>query len=284
MADRAILDRVKRATVALAVVPKKRPTDPRKSPFIIICSGFCVHPRGIIITCEHVLSGFVKGNIRELIDRIPDENKDAKKELWPMRDVEMDRPQALFFVTGVSKENLYVVQAPMEVAISKMDVDLAVLRVCGHAAFKGGYPTVEIEDFANVYEGMDAATLGFPLGHLLQDTFGTMTSSFTRGIVSSIAPSPGTPVEYVTGFQLDLTATNGNSGGPVFSWATGKVFSVLQGGLTANGRPIAGIARAEPVYRVMNDDTIDRVLKLTEEDMRRRMGERGGKNVAEPTA
>ena len=267
MPDRAILAKVKRATVALALLPKERPADPRRAPFIIFGSGFCVHPRGIIVTCQHVLHAFVNGDVRELIDRVPEEDK--KKELWPLRDVQMGHPQALFFVTEASKEQLFLFPAPMEVAISKLDADLAVLRVERHAAFKSGYPTLEVEDFASVYEGMEAATLGFPLGNQLQASLGTVTSSFTRGIVSSIIPSPGTATEYVTGFQLDLTATNGNSGGPVFSWATGKVFGVLQSGaVTARGHVVPGIARAESVYKITNDDTIERVLKMTVDEVR----------------
>src|SRR5689334_11379242 len=146
MADRAMLEKVKHGTVALALIPKERPVDPRQAPFVIFGSGFCVHPRGIIVTCEHVLGAFVKGDVRELIAQIPDEDKDTKKSLWPLRDVQMGHPQALFFHTEASKENLFLIPAPMEVAVSKLDVDLAVLRVGRHAAFKDGYPTLEIEN------------------------------------------------------------------------------------------------------------------------------------------
>ena len=53
----------------------------------------------------------------------------------------------------------------------------------------------------------------------LHDQIGTVTSSFTKGMISSIIPAHGVAREHVRGFQLDLTATNGNSGGPVFSLA-----------------------------------------------------------------
>jgi hypothetical protein len=53
---------------------------------------------------------------------------------------------------------------------------------------------------------------------------------------------------------LNLTATYGNSGGPVFSVASGKVFGVLQGGIQDRESEILpGLARAEPVYPLIGD-------------------------------
>jgi len=268
MATREILDRIKRATVALAVVPSEPPPDHKSAPFLIIGSGFCVHPRGVVATCEHVISAFLDGDIREVIAQVPDEDK--RKELWPLRNVRMTKPHALFFVTHASKENLILIAAPMEAAVGKMDCDLGLIRVVQHAAFKNGYPYLEIEDYANIYEGMDAAICGFPLGNFLQEQLGTLTSSFTKGILSSIIPSPGTAVEYVDGFQLDLTATFGNSGGPAFNWETGKVFGVLQAGVRdQDDNIVQGIARAEPIYKITGDDTLERLLTMSLEDIRK---------------
>jgi len=82
---------------------------------------------------------------------------------------------------------------------------------------------------------------------------GTITPSFTRGSISSIVPAQDIPREQLKSFQLNLTATYGNSGGPVFSVASGKVFGVLQGGIKDQQLEILpGLARAEPVYPIVN--------------------------------
>ena len=77
---------------------------------------------------------------------------------------------------------------------------------------------------------IDKPSLLFPLGSVLQEQLGTITSSFTKGMISSIIRAQGIAREHLRGFQLDLTATNGNSDGPVFCLATGHVFGALQSG------------------------------------------------------
>lgn len=128
--------------------------------------------------------------------------------------------------------------------------------------YKGGYPTLSVAPYVEVHEMMEIATCGFPLGDVLQTQIGTITSSFTRGIISSIRPRPDGPENELRGFQLDLTATNGNSGGPVFSLATGQVFGVLQGVIAQNERPI-GLALAEPVYPLFTDGDVERAAGLS---------------------
>jgi S1-C subfamily serine protease len=143
------------------------------------------------------------------------------------------------------------------------DFDLAVLKLAPHPAFPDGFPTVPILDYADIHEMMDIATCGFPLGNTMFTQLGTLTASFTKGMISSINPAPGLAREHVTAFQLDLTATNGNSGGPVFSLETGKVFGVLQGGAVHphTGHIVQGITRAEPVYPVLTSGIIDGLMR-----------------------
>ena len=78
---------------------------------------------------------------------------------------------------------------------------------------------------------MSVGICGFPLGNRLFDELGTVTSSLSQGVVSAFIPSAGLQQKDVRAFQLDARATHGNSGGPVFSWETGRVFGVLQGGI-----------------------------------------------------
>ena len=107
---------------------------------------------------------------------------------------------------------------------------------------------------------MEIATCGFPLGEWLHDQIGTVTSSFTKGMISSIIPAQGVPREHVRGFQLDLTATNGNSGGPVFSTTTGGVFGVLQGApIHPRTGQTVGLTKAEPIYPLFDTDLLARL-------------------------
>lgn len=259
MVTRAVLERVKRATVGIALVPDRPPTDPGETPFTILGSGFCVHPRGVIVTCEHVISAFVHGDIRQMIAKLP--AGASPDQVRPIPDMRLMRPHALFYLTDVDGENLHILTVPMEAGVAKLEYDLGAMRVASHGAYPEGYPYLEVEPFEELYEGMEVATCGFPLGNDLQTQLGTFTSSFTRGIVSSIIPAPGAAEQYVTGFQLDLTATFGNSGGPVFSWASGRVFGVLQGGpQQQSGEPLHGIARAESIYKFIRENGVQRLL------------------------
>jgi S1-C subfamily serine protease len=260
MPTREQLELIKRATVAIALVPDQPPADDRETPFTIVGTGFCIDPDGIVITCEHVLRAFAPG-IRQAIAALP--NEKAAPGLRPLKGLSMLVPHVLFFVAGQSEEELLVLPVPVSNAVAKLEYDLGAIRVQRHAALPSGYPALAVEPFEDIYEGMDLATCGFPLGNDLQHQLGTMTSSFTRGILSSVAPAANSRVDLVTGFQLDITATFGNSGGPVFSWSSGRVLGVLQGGPTLqSGKPLPGLARAEPIYRILRDGTLDRLKAL----------------------
>ena len=147
---------------------------------------------------------------------------------------------------------------PPEVGIVN-DFDIAVFKLHKHPAFPAGFPKLEAADYADLHEMMEVATCGFPLGEALHDQIGTVTSSFTKGMISSIIPAQGIALKHLRGFQLDLTATNGNSGGPVFSLATGRVFGVLQGGVVhpENREIVQGLTKAEPIYPLFDTDLVD---------------------------
>jgi S1-C subfamily serine protease len=78
---------------------------------------------------------------------------------------------------------------------------------------------------------------------------------------SSVIPAHGVPLPYLKGFQLDLAATCGNSGGPVFRYDSGKVFGTLERGVVGrDGKLIQGLCVAAPVYPVFEHDTVNRML------------------------
>jgi hypothetical protein len=67
----------------------------------------------------------------------------------------------------------------------------------------------------------------------------------------------------VEGFQLNLTATHGNSGGPVFCIQSGKVFGILARGVfdSSGKQLLPGIVKAEPIYPVLNTQLLQRMKK-----------------------
>jgi len=58
-----LIGHIKAATVALATLSGSN----KDQPFTILGSGFSIHPRGIVITCEHVLSAFMDKPLHERI-------------------------------------------------------------------------------------------------------------------------------------------------------------------------------------------------------------------------
>ena len=135
------------------------------------------------------------------------------------------RPYVVFY-SHVTGTEVHMLPVPIVNAVTKTNFDLAAFKLQPHAALAHNFPTLQIADYDEVHEMMEIGTCGFPLGNFLQEQIGTVTSSFTRGMISSIIPAPDVSREHLRGFQLDLTATHGNSGGPVFSLATGHVFRV----------------------------------------------------------
>jgi S1-C subfamily serine protease len=251
MSTKSIFEQIKRATVAIVVW---REDQLPQRPFTIIGSGFCIHPKGIVVTCEHVFKRFVDPEgYKKLMDSIGNE----KPEAFELSSLV---PHALFH-SHVSGTQVCMIPVPIVNAITRTDFDLAAFKLHPHAALADKFPSLPIADYEEVHEMMEIATCGFPLGSFLQDQIGTVTSSFTKGVISTVIPAPNVSRESVRGFQLNLTATNGNSGGPVCSLATGHVFGVLQRGVThPNGYVVQGLTKAEPVYPILEHDSIGRLL------------------------
>ena len=251
-----LLTRVKRATVAVAYLNVQG----SDQPFTIIGSGFCIDPSGIVVTCRHVLESFMAKPIAQQIaealrPRIQD-------DLLPVSPGKTVVPYAVFYDTERSSEHIVAIPIQTKNASAKTDKDLAALQLLPHTSFPEGYPFLEIEDYRELLEGDEIGVCGFPLGNYLFEQLGTVTSSFTKGILSSIIPGPNVSLELLDGFQLNVTATNGNSGGPVFSLTSGKVFGVLTLGVShPNGGIVHGLVKAEPVYPVIEPDFIERLRK-----------------------
>jgi S1-C subfamily serine protease len=253
MTTSAMYDAVKKATVAIvAAIPGNTPN----RPFRILGSGFCIRPEGVVITCEHVFKAFMDPESYQRLMESIGRNDGLS---IPVKSIV---PFAMFY-SGVCGTEIRMDAVSVATGVAMKDFDLAALKLHKHPAFPQGYPTLPIADYGELYEMMEVATCGYPLGEALHDQIGTVTSSFTKGMISSIIPAQGIAREHVRGFQLDLTATNGNSGGPVFSLATGRVFGVLQSGAIhpQTGQVVQGIAKAEPVYPLFDTDLVERLAR-----------------------
>jgi S1-C subfamily serine protease len=254
MSHRSVFEAVKRATVAIVAMN----TSDSRHPFTTVGSGFCVDPVGFVATCRHVVDALMEKSMEQQIAEVSEEEK--KKPIQILGPVNVITPYVVFYLPRATQ--VIAILSRVDSVIAKSDFDLALLRLWPHTAFQSGYPFLEIEEYEAVGEGEDIATCGFPLGNYLQDQLGTITSSFTKGIISSIIPAPGVAREHLKGFQLGLSATHGNSGGPVFSSSTGKVFGVLQRGvMDSSGAILSGLTKAEPVYPIVNDDLLARAKR-----------------------
>lgn len=256
MSNRDIFDSIKRGTVAIAAMNNTQ----AKQPYTIFGSGFCIDTTGLVVTCRHVIEAMMEKSIARQVEGVT--SQERKNRVWNLGSIKAITPFAVFFNTTASTDRLYVYPSRTADVVAKTNFDLAVLRLLPHKAFSSGYPIIEIEDYDKVHEGEEIYTCGFPLGSYLYEQLGTVTSSFTKGIISSIIPAPNVKQENLKGFQLNLTATNGNSGGPVFSLESGKVFGVLQRGVqNESGLIIQGFTKAEPIYPIIDHDLIERLKK-----------------------
>ncbi|MBI3849219.1 MAG: trypsin-like peptidase domain-containing protein [Verrucomicrobia bacterium] len=251
MAKNEIFAQVRRATVGLVLF---HPNIPQK-PYTIVGSGFCVDPNGVVVTCQHIVSAFMEKSVPDHMAEF--DPAERKSKLHHEDNVKIQIPFVVFLIPGDVPHQIKALLCRVDQIMARTDCDLALVRVLPHTALPNGYPFLEIEPYDDISEGDEIATYGYPLGNFLFEQIGTITSSFTRGSISSIVPSQGILREHLRMFQLNLTATYGNSGGPVFAVRTGRAFGVLQGGIVdRQGTILPGLSRAEPVYPVVNSKDV----------------------------
>lgn len=247
-----IYNKIKNATVAIAIMNKKG----TEEPFTIIGSGFCIDSEGIIITCRHVIEAMMSKTVTQQLEKIPQEKKD--NQIHILDPITVIAPHAIFYDTVSHRNGMLAFPIQAKHMVAKTDSDIAGLSLWPHLAMQKGFPYLEIEKYSNISEGDEVGICGFPLGNYLYRQLGTVTSSFSKGIISSIIPSPNVSLKHLTGFQLNITATNGNSGGPVFLLSSGKVFGVLScAPINPLGNIVHGIVKAEPIYNILRPNFIE---------------------------
>src|SRR5882762_8322530 len=134
---RASLARVKQATVAIAAMLDV-PSPSRETPYQIVGSGFCVHERGVIISCRHVFEGFMEKSIGDQLAAIPEEEKSKPIKRVPAGRV--IQPFAVFHFAAPESRQILVACAGVETMVALADLDIGVARLTRHEAFARGFP------------------------------------------------------------------------------------------------------------------------------------------------
>jgi Trypsin-like peptidase domain len=142
MNAKAVYDAVKKATVAIVMeYPERLPA----KPFTIVGSGFCIDPRGIVVTCEHVFRPFVDPDAyKKLMEAVSDGGAPAPFE------ARAERPTAIFH-SHVDASNIYMVLAPVANVVTQTNFDLAAMKLQPHVAFKTGFPSLPIARYGDIY-------------------------------------------------------------------------------------------------------------------------------------
>ncbi len=202
---------VKPAVIAFVarISPTDDPAERPKFPHII-GTAFVVDERGIVATNQHVVDAFAKA------PTYPGEPPVA----------------AVAFVDGPNYRKIIPVPKLREMVITEFDPgenysgperpDIALVKIGVR-----DLPALELET-AEVSEGDEVATTGFPLGTMAlispDGRLEKMTPTLQRGIISAVlpfaCPNPHT-------LMLNIMVQGGASGSPVFNTATGKVVGII---------------------------------------------------------
>lgn len=111
------------------------------------------------------------------------------------------------------------------------EYDAAVLQLDLKAVGMKSTPYLEFESAASLEEGSDIAICAF-----VTDSYSLPKPFVAKGIVSTIRPQTFDSElnSYVDIAQLDLSISQGTSGGPILNPLTGKVVGIQDGGIFEN--------------------------------------------------
>jgi S1-C subfamily serine protease len=240
-----IYDKIKSATVAVCI----RFPNGELKPF---GSGINVDPRGLIITCKHVIEGaqfslYSKGTTPPF----PKPSHGMQTGQIHMAD--------LVFVFSL------IVNGEVELGIARpfcmtgpQDFDLAAVLLKPDEAM----PAVELGNSDDVFEGQSGFTCGFPLGENLQP--GAPTGPlFHRGIISGIRPHY--LIKPRDRFFLDMSINPGASGSPLCEESSGLVVGIVNARV---GTDQTGIGLAVPINLIK--PFADDLLQMSIEDLEKR--------------
>jgi hypothetical protein len=149
---------VKFASIKAATVAIARVHNVHHQIFEIVGSGVCIDAAGIILTCEHVISAFMTVPIPEQLKGIPKSSEPITSNIQGSLII----PHAIFYKVD-SQGRLIGFPCRVDQILAARDQDIGMARVLPHTALPDGYPAVEIEDYAEIHEGLEIGTCGFPL-------------------------------------------------------------------------------------------------------------------------
>ena len=272
----ALLQEIKPAVVAIAARLGQAETDYR-----VIGTGFNVDPEGLVITCRHVVEGFL---VSHPAFPLPEPDQ-APGELRKI-NVQLVKPLAIF--TLEKNGDLCLAEIPFRYTGGMHRYDFAAIRL---AKPPKPLPFLRLGRGSKVSEGTSVGICGYPLGLALHSQSKAISSTFQVGIISSLIPHPALPRDQLQWYRLDMNANPGNSGGPVFSLEDGEVVGILTARPQGVGRVIdnegrvvtvrrddggvteliyampSGLSDALPIDLVL--EHIQKVSRLTEEDIDR---------------
>ncbi|MCH8040149.1 MAG: trypsin-like peptidase domain-containing protein [Nitrospinae bacterium] len=239
-----IYEQVKAATVAICL----HYPDDRLIPF---GSGFNVDPRGVVVTCKHVIEAAqVKRDAEGAAPTFPRSTHGVHSDLLQMHDI-----VAVFSLLDNGKVKLGI--ARFEVIHGSHNADLAVCRLRPDTPL----PAAQLGNSDEVFEGQFVFTCGFPLGQDLQPKY-PVGALFHRGIVAGVRPHY--LVQPRREFLLDMSINPGNSGGPLCAEDNGQVVGVINARVPDKGLP-TGIGCAVPAN--LAKPLVDTVSVLTDQQL-----------------
>ena len=238
---REVYERVKAATVAICL---RRP-DGSLIPF---GSGVNVDPRGVVVTCKHVMEGAQGARCQRGGAAIPAPEKGVQAGVLIMHDM-----VAVFSFQDRLESGI----ASFDFIYGPHDSDLAVVQLRPDAPL----PAVQLGNSDEVFEGQFVFTCGFPFGSDLQPRQ-PVGALFHRGIVAGIRPHY--LVKPRREFLLDMSINPGNSGGPLCNEENGMVVGIVYATIAPEGLP-TGIGCAVPAN--LAKPLVDKVSALSDQQL-----------------
>jgi S1-C subfamily serine protease len=201
-------------------------------------SGINVDPKGLVLTCRHVIEA-AQLDAGELMGDPPPLPR--SKSGWESGTLDLANLVVVFSIE-VGEHRVVLLLCRYDFIHGSHQTDHAVIRLRPDEPL----PYVSLGNSDDVNEGDRVFTCGFPFGSLLQPSK-PVGSLIQQGIISAIRPHR--VAERRQSFILDMTIHPGNSGGPLIDEKSCSVVGIVNSVLEMREVPI-GLGFAVPVNLV----------------------------------